>query len=176
MNFMECGGSPCGICPAEKPKIPLADRPLHRLAQIRQREGISRRTIARRLELEVADVKKQEKANADLLLSHLYQWQEVLDVPIAELLVETGDPLSKPVLKRARLVRLMKTARTILQRAQQTSIRRMAQVMIDQLLELMPELETVTPWHAVGQRRTRAELGQAAERHLSFDWFRAPVE
>ena len=176
MNFMECGGSPSAGCRTATGKIPLADRALHRLAYIRRREGISRRTIARRLQLELGDVKSQEKENADLLLSHLYEWQEVLDVPIAELLVESSDPLSKPVLKRARMVRLMKTARTILERAQQASIRRMAQVLIDQLLELMPELETVTPWHAVGQRRTRAELGQAAERHLSFDWFRAPVD
>ena len=121
MNFMECGGSPPGGCCLEKRKIPMADRPLHRLAYVRQREGISRRTIARRLNLEVADVKAQEKENADLLLSHLYQWQEVLDVPIAEFLVESSDPLSKPVLKRARLVRLMKTARTILERSQQVS-------------------------------------------------------
>jgi transcriptional regulator with XRE-family HTH domain len=176
MNFMECGGSPSGGCCAEKSKIPLADRPLHRLAHVRRREGISRRTIARRLNLDVAEVKAQEQHNADLLLSHLYEWQEVLDVPIAELLVESDDPLSKPVLKRARMIRIMKTARTILERAPQVSIRRMAQVLIDQLLEIMPELEAVTPWHAVGQRRTRAELGQAAERHLSFDWLHAPVE
>ncbi len=176
MNFMECGASPSGECCAAREKIPIADRPLHRLAQIREREGVSRRTIARRLHLDVADVKTQEQENADLLLSHLYEWQKVLDVPIGELLVESSDPLSMPVLKRARLVRLMKTARTILERAQQASIRRMAQVLIDQLLEIMPELETVNPWHAVGQRRTRAELGQAAQRHLSFDWHRAPAE
>ena len=176
MNFMECGGSPSGGCCAAAGKIPPADRPLHRLAYIRRREGISRRTLARRLQIELDDVKSQEKANADLLLSHLYEWREVLDVPIAELLVESSDPLSKPVLKRARLVRLMKTARTILERAQQTSIRRMAQVLIEQLLEIMPELETVNPWHAVGQRRTRDELGTAAQRHLSLDWFRAPAD
>jgi transcriptional regulator with XRE-family HTH domain len=176
MNYVEGGGSPSGSCCAERPKIPIADRPLHRLAHVRRREGISRRTLARRLQLDAADVKAQEKEDADLLLSHLYEWREVLDVPIAELLVESSDPLSEPVLKRARMVRLMKTARTIQERAHQVAIRRMAQVLIDQLLELMPELESVNPWHAVGQRRTRDELGQAAQRHLSFDGFHAPAD
>jgi transcriptional regulator with XRE-family HTH domain len=161
---------------AVQTEVPAADRPLHRLALVRQREGVSRRTLARRLNIDVAQVKSQEKENADLPLSTLYRWQEVLDVPIAELLVESDDPLSAPVLRRAQMVRLMKTARTILERAQQLSIRRLAQMLTEQMLEIMPELESVTPWHAVGQRRTRAELGQAAQRRLSMEWFRDPGE
>ena len=34
----------------------------------------------------------------------------------------------------------------------------------DQLVELMPELEGVSGWPSVGQRRTMEELGVAAER------------
>ena len=173
MSIIECGGSTSESRCAAAVRIeePTADRPLHRLALVRRREGVSRRTIARRLRIDVARVKSQEDENADMLLSTLYQWQEVLDVPIGELLVESNDPLSAPVLKRAQLVRLMKTATTIFERSHQISIRRMAQTLIEQLLELMPELESVTPWHAVGQRRTRDELGQAARRGLSLDWF-----
>ena len=153
-------------------EIPVADRPLHRLAQIRRREGISRRTVARRLNTDVAGVRGQEKEDADMLLSTLYRWQEALGVPVTELLVDSNDPLSTPVLKRAQMVRLMKTARTILQRTHQLSIQRMAQMLIEQLLEIMPELQCVTPWHAVGQRRTRTELGQAARRRLTLEWSR----
>ncbi len=47
----------------------------------------------------------------------------------------------------------------------------MAQTLIDQLLEIMPELAGVGPWHAVGQRRRLDELGMAAERRLSDDVF-----
>jgi hypothetical protein len=126
--------------------------------------------------VDVAQIKSQEDEGADLLLSTLYRWQEALAVPVAELLVESNDPLSGPVLKRAQMIRLMKTARTIVERAHQVSIRRMAQTLIEQLLEVMPELASVNPWHAVGQRRTRAELGQAARRRLSLDWFRDPVD
>lgn len=151
-------------------KMPTAARPLHRLAEVRRLQGVSRRTLARRLNTEVSQVKWQEQETSDLLLSRLYQWQEVLDVPVAELLVETGDPLSAPVMRRAQMVRLMKTATAILQRSQQASIRRMAQVLVGQLTEMMPELASVNPWHAVGKRRTQDELGQAAQRGLWADF------
>ena len=35
-----------------------------------------------------------------------------------------------------------------------------------QLVELMPELEGVSAWHAVGQRRTLDEVGRVAERRM----------
>ena len=173
MSIIEYGGSTSGsrCAPAVHTEKPTAEAPLHRLALVRRREGVSRRTVARRLRIDIARVKSQEDENADMLLSTLYQWRDVLDVPVAELLVDSNDPLSAPVLKRAQMVRLMKTATTILERSHQTAIRRMAQTLIGQLLELMPELETVTPWHAVGQRRTRDDLGQAAVRGLELDWF-----
>ena len=156
--------------------MPDAGRPLHQLALVRRRQDISRRTLARRLGIDIARVKLQEQETSDMLLSSLYEWQEALDVPVAELLVESQDPLSPPVLKRAEMLRLMKTAKTILCRAQQLSIRRMGQMLIEQLVEIMPELQDVTPWHAVGQRRTQDELGQAAQRRLSAEWLHGPGE
>jgi len=48
----------------------------------------------------------------------------------------------------------------------------MAQVLVDQLIELMPELKDVNPWHAVGKRRTQNEVGQAAERRLCGNMLR----
>ena len=95
----------------------------------------------------------------------------MLEVPIAELLVDDEDPLSPTVMKRARMVRLMKTVLSILERSNQPAIRRMAQNLVNQLVELMPELKGVTAWHAVGQRRRLTEYGRAAERRLSPDVF-----
>ena len=155
--------------------IPAPQRPLHRLAKVRHRQGITRRTLARRLNIDVDTVKHQERPTTDMPLSTFYAWQEVLDTPIAELLVESGESLSAPVLRRAQMVRLMKTAGAILERAQQLPIRRMAQTLIDQLCEAMPELKTVSPWHAVGHRRTSDELGQAAYRRIPTDAFGHPV-
>jgi transcriptional regulator with XRE-family HTH domain len=157
-------------------KVPSAQRSLHRLAEVRRRQGITRRTLARRLNTDVATVKQQEQPTADMNLSTLYTWQEVLDAPIAELLVESEEPLSSPVMRRAQMVRLMKTAGAILERAQQSSIRRMAQMLVDQLCEVMPELKGVSPWHAVGRRRTQDELGQAAYRRIPTDVFRRSAD
>lgn len=157
------------VTPAGALPLVGGSRPLHRLAEIRRRQGVSRRTMARRLRVDVATVKRQEDPTTDLPLSTLYAWQQALEVPLAELLVETDEPLSPPVLKRARMVRLMKTALAIRDRAQQAPIRRMAQMLIEQLLEIMPELEGISPWHAVGRRRGQNELGQAALRTLPSD-------
>lgn len=158
-----------GVVPEEPIGMPVHDRPLHRLAEIRRRQGVTRRTIARRLNTDIGTIKSQEEPDADLRLSILYAWQEVLDVPVSELLVETEEPLSMPVLKRAQLVRIMKTAAAIFERSQQPSIRRMAEMMVEQLCEIMPELSGVSPWHAVGRRRTQDELGQAAMRRISAE-------
>ena len=158
----------------EQPSVELgtANRPLHRLAAVRRQQGVSRRTVARRLDSDIGTVRLQEHERCDLPLTTLYAWQEILEVPIAELLIDSNDPLSPPVLKRAQMLRLMKTALAILEQARQPSIRRMAQVMVNQLLEIMPELEGVSPWHAVGKRRTLDELGQAAQRQVSADLLR----
>jgi len=144
-------------------------RPLHRLAAVRQQEGVSRRTVARHLGLTPSQVQQQEQEYTDLPLSALYAWQEALNVPVTELLVENGGELSMPVLRRAQLLRVMKTVRTILQRSKQVSVKRLAQTLADQLVEIMPELSQVGPWPAVGQRRTSRELGQAAQRRLSAE-------
>jgi transcriptional regulator with XRE-family HTH domain len=157
-------------------KMPTAAQPLHRLAEVRRLQGVSCRTLARRLNTSVEQIRLQEDEYTDVPVSKLYQWQEALDVPVSELLVESGDPLSTPVLRRAQLVRLMKTARTILERSQQLSIQRMAQVLVDQLVEVMPELSEVSPWPAVGKRRGQHELGQAAYRELWTDFLPEPLE
>ena len=152
-------------------KLAPNGRPLHRLAAVRRLQGLSRRTVARRLNIEAAQLKLEEHETSDMLLSRLYEWQAALEVPLSELLIEPGDPLSPPVLERAGLVRVMKTALTILEETQEAPIRRMAQTLVDQLLQMMPELKGLGAWHAVGRRRRRDELGIAAQRRLSDDVF-----
>jgi len=150
---------------------PQGSSPLHRIAAVREQQGVSLRTVSRQLGIEMRRLKSQESETADLRLSDLYAWQSVLDVPVADLLVEPGPPLSRPVLERARLVRLMKTVMAIREQSTSVSIQRLAQTMIDQLTEIMPELKDVGPWHSVGQRRSLEEYGRAAERCLSEDLF-----
>jgi transcriptional regulator with XRE-family HTH domain len=146
---------------------PLEARRLHRLRSVRRSEGISRRAMARRLGIDVRSVIEQEEETADLPLSTLYRWQAALGVPLQELLVDTGAELSPPILWRSRMLRLMKTALSIVEQAKQVRIQRMGQNLVEQILEIMPELAGVGAWPSIGQRRSLKELGQAARRFLS---------
>jgi transcriptional regulator with XRE-family HTH domain len=169
MSITDCGAPGLGTPGDMKP--PFAPRPLHRLGIVRRLQGISRRTVARRLNVDVTKVKWQERATSDLSLSSLYEWQQVLEVPITELLVEADEQLATPVLKRAQLVRMMKTALGILESTSEEATKRMAQTLIAQMTQVMPELQNVSPWHSVGKRRRQDEFGVAAERRLSDDVF-----
>jgi transcriptional regulator with XRE-family HTH domain len=150
--------------------------PLHRLCEARQQENISRRNVARHLGITVQDVRRQECKTTDLSLSMLHKWAEVLALPLAELVEEPHDSLSTPLINRARLVRVMKTAMAILERTGDPQTKRLAQTMADQLIGIMPELRGVSAWHAVGKRRSLDELGIAAERSLSEEVFMDLVE
>ena len=72
-----------------KHRLPVKQRTLHRLAAVRRLRHISPSTFAQRINVEVKDIRRQERT-ADLPLSVFYAWQKVLAVPIAELFVETG--------------------------------------------------------------------------------------
>jgi transcriptional regulator with XRE-family HTH domain len=145
-------------------------RKLHQLGLARRRQGISVRCVAQRLGKTVQEVRAQEEEHADLLLSELYRWQAALDVPIEELLREPDDSLSSEVLLRARLLRIMKTARAIRRQARGESERRLARLLVEQILEIMPELREVSSWPTVGHRRTSEEFGRIAENPISDDW------
>lgn len=148
-----------------------ATKPLNRIAEVRQEQGISLRSAARHLQLDIATVRAQEDPHADLKLSDLLKWQQLLEVPLADLLVDPGTALSRPVLERARMVRLMKTAAAIAEQSKAQGVQRMATMLVEQLVEIMPELADVSPWHSVGQRRSLTEYGRVVERRLCDDYF-----
>ena len=150
---------------------PTNARPLHYLEAVRRRERISRRTVSRRLGISLTEVKQQERESTDIPLSVLYRWQSVLDVPLIELLVEPDNSLSPPIAKRAHLLRLMKTVLSILERSNEMPVKRMAETMINQLAEVMPELREVNSWHIYGPRRPSNEYGRAAEHTLPDSMF-----
>ena len=139
------------------PRVPVspAQKPLHRIADVRRRQGISVRIAARRLHTSTDEVRRQEEPANDMLLSELLRWQQALDVPLADLLVETDGPLSEPMITRTRLLQIMKTVRAIKETATSSSIQRFATMLEQQLVELMPELKDVEEWHSIGQRRNK---------------------
>lgn len=139
---------------------------LHRIQEVRRLQGMSLRTAARQLGTDIRSIRAQEQATTDLRLSDLYNWQRALDVPVSELLVDSDEPLSRPVRERGAMLKIMKTARSLLDAAPPGPARRMAENLVEQLLELMPELKEVSPWHSVGQRRSLEEMGRIAENPL----------
>ncbi len=160
-----------GHLPGPPVPVPGGKSPLHRIADARRRQGISVRSVARRLHTSMDQVRRQEDPHFDMPLSELYRWQQALGVPVVDLLVDSDAPLSEPVLTRARLLRSMKTVRAIKEATSSTSIQRFATMLEQQLIELMPELQDVAAWHSIGQRRLPTELGRTAERVLPDSFF-----
>jgi transcriptional regulator with XRE-family HTH domain len=148
-----------------------ATRTLHRISDVRQEQGVSVRSAARRLGLSMQEVRAQEQPGCDLTLSQLLRWQTVLEVPLADLLVDSSGPLSAPVSQRARMLRLMKTAKALAEASHEPPVQRLSSMLINQLVELMPELQEVSAWHSVGQRRTQDEMGRIVERTIPDSFF-----
>lgn len=147
-------------------------RRLHRIAEVRQQQGVTLRNVARRLGIEMAVIRRQEQPDADLRISDLLRWQHVLEVPLSDLLEEGEGQLSGPVLARSRMVKLMKTAAAIREQVgNEGQATRLISQLIEQILEIMPELADVTPWHTVGQRRTLDDVGRVARHPVSDDLF-----
>ena len=137
-----------------------------------RQEGISRRTMARRLGIGLREVQAQEQESADLPLSTLYRWKEVLNVPISDLLEEDAGEMSAPVMFRAKLLLVMRTAvgdpRTDQERGHPSE----AQFLVEQLVQIMPELKDTTPWPSFGECSGRRESGRAARLRLPADLMR----
>lgn len=135
---------------------------LHRIREVRREQGVTIKRAAQLMGKTVEQLQLEEQEAADLRLSQVYEWQRLLEVPVSDLLHEPHAPLSAPVMRRAQLVRLMKTVQAIMERSSQSAVRRLAQTMINQLIEIMPELEGVTPWHSL-DRRTQNQNSRILE-------------
>jgi len=61
---------------------------LHRIEEVRKRQGLSLRSASRQMSVDVRVLREQEQPESDLRLSELMRWQGVLGVPASELLSE----------------------------------------------------------------------------------------
>lgn len=152
-----------------KPTTNVRPRQMHRVRTVRLQQGVSLRSAARATGVDIRQLRLQEQESTDLRLSDLQRWRKALDVPLSELLVEPESGLSQPILERAKLVRLMKTAAAIVENAPTPAMERMGQTLVDQLTDFMPELKDVGAWHSYGQRRSLDEYGRVAEQVVSMD-------
>jgi len=148
--------------------MPGAD-PLHRIREVRLEQEMTLRSIACRTGEARAKLAEEEMQHTDLTLSRLHWWRRMLDVPIADLLVEPDAGLSPLILERVRMLRIMKTVASIKREAADDRVRRLAEMLERQMLEIAPEMHGVIPWNSVGQRRTSDELGRAAEQMICVD-------
>src|SRR4051794_36202317 len=86
---------------------------LHRIREVRHQEEVSLRSLKCRTGESVVDLRREEQPVADLMLSRLYWWKRLLDVPIADLLIEPKAGFSPLVQERVQLLRIMKTVASI---------------------------------------------------------------
>ena len=140
----------------------------HQIGAVRRNQNISLANCARKLGLTVQEARNQEQPDSNLTLAQLMAWKKVLDVPMSEL-VPDDDFIEDPVKNRALLLRVMKTAQQILNANTNVQVHRMAVTLVDQLIELMPELANVSPWPEVGQSHASRGLGKTAYRHFDSE-------
>ncbi len=141
--------------------------PLHRVREVRIQQGISERTVARRLGIEVKRYRAMEDPHHDLSLSELHALQVALDVPITDLLQDRHS-LSRPVEERAKLVKIMKTAAAMREAKSNPQMTRMTTMLCTQLVELMPELAEVSGWPQFGARRGTSAIGKALQQPIDM--------
>jgi hypothetical protein len=147
-------------------RVPHDEPVLQRIREVRREQGVSIKRASQLMGKSVEELRAEEEPASDLTLTQLFEWQRLLEVPAADLLVEPHAPLSAPVLRRAQLIRLMKTVQAIMERANQPGVRRLAQTMVNQLIEIMPELDGVTPWNSL-DHRAQNQNGRMLEQHYS---------
>lgn len=148
------------------PKGNATKRKLHRIAEVRASQGISERTMCRRLNIDAKQLRAIEEPEADLKLSQLAIIREALEVPFADLLVE-NDSLSRPVQERAQLLKIMKTAVSLKECKLAPRGARLAEMLCEQLVALMPELAEVGGWPEFGSRRSSDSVARILESEIN---------
>ncbi|MCA9157800.1 MAG: helix-turn-helix transcriptional regulator [Planctomycetales bacterium] len=149
------------------PRACASPNPRNRVALVREQQGISQRTMARRMGLDLKTYQALEAPDADLLLSQLAALQAALDVPLVDLL-EDSQALSRPVAERAKMIKVMKTAAAMRETHSNARVERMVHTLCAQLIDVMPELAEVSGWPQYGSRRGRSALGKALSQPISI--------
>ncbi len=161
---------------SDKDLPPRQRRELHRLSAVRKLRRLTLSEVARELRLPYEEARRQEQGSCDLALSQLYRWQQLLQVPIEDLLVDHDDSLGVPAVKTETLAVVLEVALQIIARTRQAGIRRIAHTLVDQIIELSPELKRIADAHTAGQAHLFDEQGNALKGDLPVDFFLDPIE
>jgi hypothetical protein len=174
MPSREDGFHACGSRRQRAAAQPLIPR--HRISDVLQEEGITLRTAALRMGIRVSQASQEADATCDLNLSALGRWQAALQVPIADLLTPPNPSLSAAIGWRAGLVKAMKTVRSLQLHIDNESVQLLSISLAQQLMEMMPELTTISSWPVCGRRRPGDELGVIVDRQLPDEFFSGPED
>ncbi|QDV24841.1 helix-turn-helix domain-containing protein [Aureliella helgolandensis] len=151
------------VAPTPSKSVAKAGQPpqvFHRVAEVRESQGLTERTIAKRMGIDIRSYRRLECATTDLCLSELVALQKALDVPLVDLL-EDQDCLSRPVEQRAGMVKVMKTAVALREIKAAPRVQRLSSMLCEQLVSLMPELRDVSGWPQFGARRGQSAVAKA---------------
>src|SRR5690348_1830434 len=131
MSLSELDAQECRTIPAVVNGSSAPGRALNRIQEVRRQQGVSLRRVGQLLHTDVRELRREEDPTSDLPISRLYEWQMAREVRVGDLLVGSGAPVSAPVLERARLVRIVNAVAAIREKAQSTSVERLAQTLVD---------------------------------------------
>lgn len=160
------------VAAVSKSRVDSAPIPLlHRVAEVRQQQGLSLRTVARRTGVDLKELRRQEEPATDMMLSELLLWQKALEVPLVDLLEDESQALSRPVKERAKMVRIMKTVVSLSEVCEgNPRLGRLTSMLREQLLELMPELAEIGGWPQCGSRRGADVMGRIFHEPIAVDF------
>lgn len=160
------GGETSASSPKEANDHSAEGAPVHnRIAQVREQQGISQRTMARRMRIDLKSYQALERPETDLRHSQLIALQAALEVPLVDLLEDTQS-LSRPVAERAKMIKVMKTAAALRETSSNARVERMVESLCEQLIDVMPELAEVSSWPQYGSRRGSSAIGKALAQQI----------
>lgn len=123
--------------------------------------------FARRTRMPAGALRKLEDERNDLSISLLHRMAQGLGVPVSELLIESSQGLSEPIRQRACLVRIARTAHSLVAHSKTQAMRSLAQTIVNELTEIMPELAEVGSWPEFGTRRPVTDIPRILDRIVS---------
>lgn len=148
---------------------------LHRIPEILAEEGVTLRTVAFRMRLPLPQARQEAAPACDLKISDLYRWQSALRIPLVDLLEPPRENLSPAIDLRAKLLKAMRTVRSLQLAVDDAPAQTLLISLVEQLLAIMPELSSVSAWPAVGARRSLDEFGAITERTIPDEFFEPGV-
>jgi transcriptional regulator with XRE-family HTH domain len=144
-------------------------KPLHRIREVRRREGVSIRTIVRKTGIDMGTVKALDNPVSDPTLSQLARFADAIEVPLCELICDAdADEVQR---LRGLLVRVSKITNLMLAKLPNGPARRLVQSIDEHIREELPDAEVINALHGVTDRDVASHRDEfpVCTNHLASD-------